>query len=159
MAGAQVEIRDKGLEEAINTIDGIEHLDQHELLNATGRLLQESTRERLETTKTAPDGTGWKANREGTSTLYQSGILTASIDFAVSGSTLAVGSSLIYARIHQEGGIIKPKNGKRLVFMAGNQLIFATQVEIPARPYIGLSNEDRTDILDMVGDTIARTVH
>lgn len=159
MAGVGLEIVDIGLEEAITGLDGVEHLDQYELLDATGRLLQMSTRNRLTTTKTAPDGSGWKANNERTSTLYASGELSRSVDYLVSGATLHVGSALVYARIHQQGGVIEPKEAKRLAFMVGNSLVFAMKVTIPARPYIGLSNEDRTDVIEMVADTIMETLH
>jgi phage virion morphogenesis protein len=155
MAGVAVEISDEGLSEAIAAIEGIAALESHGMLDEVGRLLQESTRNRIRATKTAPDGSGWTPNRAGTSTLLQSGDLAASIDYAVSGDTLTVGSGEPYARIHQMGGTIRPRNAKRLVFMAGNELVFATKVEIPARPYLGVSDEDRSDIVQMVGDMIA----
>ena len=37
-----------------------------------------------------------------------------------------------YARIHQLGGIIRPKGGGRLVFSLGGKLVFAKKVTIPA---------------------------
>jgi len=156
MSGVAFEIRDKGFDETLSKVDGIEHLDEHELLEGIGRLLQESTRNRIETSKTSPDGSSWKANNAGSSTLFQSGNLAASIDYSVGGSSVFVGSALIYARIHQEGGEIKPKKGDRLVFMIGNQLVFATKVTIPARPYLGISADDKVDILDAVEDQLRR---
>jgi phage gpG-like protein len=39
--------------------------------------------------------------------------------------------------------------------MVGNQLVFAMKADIPARPYLGLSGQDQTDIFDMIVDTIA----
>lgn len=155
MAGIAIEIKDEGFEEALAAIEGIEKLEQSELLDALGRLFQESTRERIDVTKTAPDGSKWQANRRGTSILKESGNLSASIDYQVGSSQVAIGSALVYSRIHQLGGEIKPKNGKHLVFPVGNQLIFATKVNIPARPYLGVSNDDSREALDMVADTIA----
>lgn len=154
MTGIGIQIRDEGFDQGIQAIEGIETLDQGELLDAIGRLLQESTRERIEVTKTSPDGASWKPNRTGTSTLYQSGNLAASIDYQTGSGHVEVGSALVYAAIHQFGGTIRPVSAKRLAFMIGNQLVFATKVEIPARPYLGISGQDQTDVFDMIVDAI-----
>lgn len=156
MTGVTIEIKDRGFDEALSKIDNIDQLDEHELLDGIGRLLQESTRERIEVTKKAPDGSSWPANRAGTSTLYQTGNLAASIDYQISGHSTFIGSALIYSAIHQFGGTILPKKGKLLVFMAGNALVFTTKVEMPARPYLGLSADDKSDILEAVEDQLRR---
>lgn len=155
MAGIAIEIKDEGFEEALAGIEGIEKLEQSEVLDRLGRLFQHSTRGRIDVTKTAPDGSQWQANRRGTSILRESGNLSGSIDYKVGSSQVAIGSALVYARIHQLGGEIKPKNGKHLVFTVGNQLVFAPKVNIRERPYLGVSNDDSRDALDMVADTIA----
>jgi phage virion morphogenesis protein len=155
MAGVAIEIKDEGFEKALAAIEGIERLDQTELLDGLGRFFQESTRERIDVTKTAPDGSAWKANNQGTSILKDTGNLSASIDYKAGNSSVEVGSALIYSRIHQFGGEIKPKNGKHLVFPMGNALVFATKVNIPARPYLGVSADDSREALKMVADTIA----
>lgn len=154
MVSAALEIKDQGFDEAIAAIIGVEQLEQSALLDSLGRLFQQSTVERIEVTKTSPDGEKWKENNAGTSTLYASGELAASIDYDVGNSTVAIGSALIYAAIHQFGGVIKPKSASKLAFMIGNQLVFATQVNMPARPYLGASEQDKDDALEMVADTI-----
>ena len=159
MVGAAIEIKEEGFEKALNAIDGVEHLEQGELLDALGRLFQESTRERIEVTKTSPDGASWEPNRQGSSTLHDSGNLAASIDYEVGGSSVTVGTGLIYAAIHQFGGTIRPKSADRLVFQVGNQLVFATKVTIPARPYLGVSDDDADEALQMVADTISELFH
>lgn len=155
MAGASLTISNKGFDEAISRIEGVENLDETELLDALGRFFQESTRQRIDVTKTSPDGVAWKANSQGTSILRKSGDLSASIDYVTSSGQVEIGSALNYARIHQEGGEIKPKSADRLVFQIGNQLVFATRVNIPARPYLGVSADDEREALQMVADTIA----
>lgn len=154
MTGVTIQITDRGFDEILSKIDGIDQLDNDELLNSIGRILQESTHERIETTKTSPDGETWKANSAGTSTLYQSGKLFHSIDYTVSGSSVHLGSGLVYSAIHQFGGTIKPKTANKLAFMIGNRLVFATKVEMPARPYLGLSADDKADILGAVEDVL-----
>ena len=59
---------------------------------------------------------------------------------------MTVGSGLIYARIHQKGGVIKPINAKVLRFMAGNETVYARQVTMPKRQWLGLSEENKRDV-------------
>jgi phage gpG-like protein len=49
----------------------------------------------------------------------------------------AIGTDVIYARIHEKGGVITPVHADKLVFPGrdGN-LVFADSVTIPARPYL-----------------------
>lgn len=48
-----------------------------------------------------------------------------------------IGSNVKYARIHEFGGTIVPKNGPFLVFRIGDRVIKTKKVTIPARPYMG----------------------
>lgn len=97
------------------------------------------------------------ANRAGTSTLLDSGALANSIDYVVAGDDHAIiGTGLVYARIHQEGGEIRAKNGKALAFQIGNKLVFAQKVTIPARPFLGVSAEDETELEETTLDFLAR---
>jgi phage gpG-like protein len=114
-------------------------------------MVQEQTRRRIESETTSPSGAAWKPNRTGTPILVRSGALQRSVDYAVTGTEAIVGSGLVYARIQQKGGTIKPKTARRLVFRLGNRIVFAPKVTLPARPYLGLSPENREDILDQVG--------
>ncbi|PZU93122.1 MAG: virion morphogenesis protein [Chelatococcus sp.] len=122
------------------------------LLEALARLIRESARERVLSGGPAPDGSAWKANLEGrTPILHRSGALARSIDYAVSGNRIEVGSGLIYAAILQFGGTIKPKSAGALKFwwQSGGFVNFAVvkQVTMPARPYIGLSADDRAELV------------
>jgi phage gpG-like protein len=53
-----------------------------------------------------------------------------------------VGSPVVYAAIHEFGGIIRPKNAKFLVFQLAGKWIHATKVTIPARRWLSKSVED-----------------
>lgn len=118
------------------------------LLESLARLIQQSVRERLIAGGPAPDGSAWAPNLEGRRpVLHRSGALARSIDYAVSGMQAVVGSGLIYAAIHQFGGTILPKKGDRLAFQIGGRQVFARKVTMPARPYIGLSGEDRAELV------------
>ena len=53
----------------------------------------------------------------------------------------------IDARIHQFGGVITPVKGKCLAFNLGGKKVFAKKVTIPARPYVGMSEANKTDMV------------
>lgn len=137
------------------------------VLKAIGEDLVESTRQRF-ATATAPDGTPWAANSEVTILRYlglttgnygkdgkltkkgaargmgkkplsgQSGDLARQIIYRVTGNTLEVGSTMVYAAMQQFGG-------KKADFpnLWG---------DIPARPFLGLSGSDIAGIEETVGD-------
>jgi phage gpG-like protein len=47
-----------------------------------------------------------------------------------------IGTDVVYARIQELGGTIRPKHGRWLVFEIDGEIIFARSVTIPARPYM-----------------------
>ncbi|MHC1788665.1 phage virion morphogenesis protein [Solidesulfovibrio sp.] len=106
----------------------------------------------------SPDGQPWKPSRramlQGGQTLVDTGALKSGIGFEASADQVAVGPSgpsLVYARIHQEGGVIRPKNAKALFFRgADGQARTVKAVRIPARPYLGMSAEDWNTIGDVL---------
>ncbi len=62
-----------------------------------------------------------------------------------------IGTSMKYARIHEKGGVIKPKSGRFLVFTIGNKKIFASSVTIPKRPFLAPSLEaKRSDAVELI---------
>ncbi|MCP1270908.1 phage virion morphogenesis protein [Acetobacter cerevisiae] len=84
--------------------------------------------------------------------------LAGSITSAVEGNTLVWGSKKIYSRIHQLGGIIQPKNKRWLSFEMGGALWHVDSVEIPARPYLGFTDQDRTFLVEELEDYLSRAV-
>lgn len=157
-----LEIFETGLQQALLKIEGIEQAPTGELMEGIGRLVQEQTRRRITNEKTAPDGSAWPKNLAGTSILYQSGALADSIDYIASTGSVIVGSGLVYARIHQEGGVIKPKNGQVLKFwwVSGGFTNFAVvkSVTMPRRRYLGLSADNENEIVETTEDWLSRLV-
>lgn len=88
-------------------------------------------------------------------TLTLSARLRRSITYAVSGWKLIVGTNVKYAKIHQLGGVIKPKLKKVLRFKIADGWRSAKQVRIPARPFLVVQKQDEHVIADMVGKYIA----
>lgn len=152
MAGVTIRVDDSELVAGAARLEGVVDAPRRNLAEGIGRLVQEQTRRRIEEEKTAPDGTPWPANRQGTPILYASGALARSVDFIASDDGVIVGSGLVYARIHQAGGRIKPKDARALRFMAGNQLVFAREVTIPQRQWLGLSAGNRDEIVEATED-------
>ncbi|WP_319414408.1 phage virion morphogenesis protein [uncultured Cohaesibacter sp.] len=66
--------------------------------------------------------------------------------------SVEIGSSVIYARIHQEGGVIKAKNAAALVFSMGGQTFKRKSVTIPQRQFLGFNDESRARALAIVED-------
>ena len=129
--------------------------DTLQLMTDIGAVLESSMRERIEDTKTAPDGTPWPPNRAGTSTLLETGRhLRDSLAFIAEPNRVEAGASWEHAHVHQDGAVIKPKSATRLRFVLGNRTIFARQVTIPARPFAGISAEDESEIERVTTDWI-----
>jgi len=121
------------------------------LLSTLGEYLTESSKQRIRDGGPASDGTPWKPLQPLTlelkknkdhGILWDSGMLKDTLAFNLDGDdSVAIGSMMVYARIHQEGGTIKPKEGKKALHVPGRG--FRKSVTIPARPYLGVSASDR----------------
>ncbi len=99
----------------------------------------------------SPKGEKWeksgRAIAEGGQTLSDTAHLRKSIDFAATPTKVMVGSNLLYARIHQLGGSIKPKKGEALKYKGKNgKDVFIKEVNMPARPYLGVSKADMDEV-------------
>jgi len=78
------------------------------LLNAMGMLITREIKRRIRSNQVTPP-----SKSRGT-TLVKSGALINSIRHIIAGDKVTVGSNLVYARIHHEGGVIRPKRAKAL---------------------------------------------
>lgn len=143
----------EGLQALVSRIAKFTKLNEHELLTEIGALGESQTRRRITSEKTAPDGSPWPKNKEGTSILHKTGRhLLDSIAYTVSGNTTEWGASWEFAHVHQNGAVIKPKTAKALSFMMGGKRVSAKQVTIPARPFVGLSAANGNEIQHLVTD-------
>lgn len=129
--------------------------------------VRESTVERFRTEK-GPDGKKWqqsiRAAQDGGITLVKSAGLKNSIKSVADASGFAVGTNKIYASTHQLGAknrriTIRAKTSKGLVFQVDGKWIRKKQVtvkvNIPARPFLGLSDEDMQEIKGTLEDYFA----
>jgi phage gpG-like protein len=131
------------------------------LMEVAGAIIENSTRDRFRT-GSGPDGVPWppsrRAIKQGGSTLIDKGGLLASITHAVEDNRVEIGviaktDSAKFSYVHQFGATIKAKNASTLVFRgADGHLVFAKQVTIPRRPFLGIDEQDRADLIEAWAD-------
>lgn len=128
--------------------------DMFPLMDAIGRVLVNGAVERITSTNIDPDGIPWpqsfRAEVFGGPTLHATGNLARSITSAPEAREVTVGSNLIYAGVHQDGAIIRAKTAGGLLFMlADGEEVVVSEVWIPRRPYLGVSDGEQADIADL----------
>ena len=145
------------LEAALKLVGGLADFDAAPLLEEIGALGESQTRRRISDEKTAPDGTPWRPNLAGTSILLATGQnLLASIAYTSDGAEAVWGAAWEYAHVHQDGAVITPATAQALAFKIGGRTAFAKSVTIPARPFVGLSAQNRVEIDELVTDHLGR---
>jgi phage gpG-like protein len=126
------------------------------LMEIAGGLLENSIRERFRTSR-GPGGVPWQPSKRvlagGGRTLVDKAGLLNSITHRADERRVEVGiiaktASAKFGYVHQFGATIRPKRGRYLVFTgADGHKVFATSVTIPPRPFIGIDNDDRADLM------------
>lgn len=159
--GVSITVDEGTIEAALARLRPYVSFDPAPLMEEIAALGESQTRRRLTDEKTAPDGTAWKPNWAGTPTLTHTGQhLLQSLAFYSSAEEAVWGAAWEFAHVHQEGMVITPRYGQALKFwfVKGGHTSFAIakSVTIPARPFVGLSAENRTEIEDLVSDHFGR---
>lgn len=152
MGGTYFKINTSDLMKTLN--NGLEKIGKtKELMETIGEVFVSGAKERFEDEK-APDSTAWvKGKKKSGKTLSgQTGNLKKSIIiFKADITEVIYGSNLEYAAIHQKGGEIKARNKKALSFIgADGKRFFVKKVTIPARPFIGISEDDKEEAREMI---------
>ncbi|MBI0114214.1 MULTISPECIES: phage virion morphogenesis protein [unclassified Gilliamella] len=110
----------------------------------------------------SPDGVPWQElspwykeskPKQKDKILTLDGTLRSTLRWQIEGNTLLFGTNLIYGAIHQYGGTIKPVTAKAL--NVGGRPV--TQVVIPARPWLGVSAQDKLLLVDVVREHLGFT--
>lgn len=151
MADAVVTIQDDELRALCSRLNGmaLKPSERKELLGSIGVEMETQTKERF-ATKETPDGDDWADIAESTKNYYQKkfgtknpgngtlwrlGSLMDTITHEVDSWSVTVGATKVYAAVHQYGW--KKKN-------------------IIVRPYLGLSNDDKADIIGIINRFLDR---
>lgn len=153
MSSIRIEV-DGDLQKLVSDMAKLENADIGGAMAAIGEGLRESTVRRFETS-TGPDGKRWKtsirAKETGGKTLIQTARLRNSIHTEYDESGVAVGTNDIRAATHQfgdSGRVIRPRKKRLLRFRIKGQWVSVKKVsvDIPARPFLGISEEDDEEI-------------
>lgn len=153
----KVEIEDRVFRAALDRLAaGME--DMSKPMDEIGTFIMVTTKRRFEE-GTAPDGSPWAPNspvtlarkKDPRPLIGESGQLGTQISFDAGQREVEIGSLMIYGRVQQLGAaqgafgafIGKDKRGR-------DHFHHIPWGDIPARPFIGLSDEDETGILDIV---------
>lgn len=96
----------------------------------------------------------------GNKVLSQSGDLKKSITFAAEATRVIVGpgGGAPYARIHQFGGVIRPKRAKALAVPCGKRVLRLKKVTIPARPYLVVPQSETPLLARIAADELQKGV-
>ncbi len=146
----------------LRRIRSFSDIDKRGINAALAETVRESTLERFRQGRD-PDGKRWKtsirAAEEGGKTLIRSSQLRNSIHSQSDASGFAVGTNVKYAATHQfgeSGRMVRARRKKVLRFRLDGRWISKKQVriQIPARPFLGLSDEDMQELKDTVEDFI-----
>lgn len=114
--------------------------DTQPLMERLGIVGEDSVSENFEG-EHDPQGVPWKpsfrAEVEGGKTLTDNAILANLIESRATADQVEIGTNLIYARIHQEGGTIRGNPHLRFALPGGLGFATVESVTIPARPFLG----------------------
>jgi len=148
MAGITKTVTLDGLTQTTNYLNAMAGMiDIDKLEGKAAAVIESQTRRRISSEKTDPEGTAWddwspayaKTRHGGHSLLQSTGALLDDIFHDKQRGNWVVGSSLIYAAIHNEGG------GET-----------AGRSNIPARRFIGLSADNEQELDEILFDYLER---
>lgn len=137
MAGAQIRIETRGMERIQKMLDSLGKIEQQDLFEIIGTTVESQVRGRITEEGPAPDGQPWppwsprykKTRHSNHRMLLGDGDLIDSLHHIIGAGEVEIGSNLIYFATHQFGDDDR---------------------NIPARPSLGLSIDDETDLQDAI---------
>ncbi len=122
------------------------------VMRSIGEELTESTKQRFSDTQ-APDGTDWALNTPATLEYKlgdtpltgETGVLAETINYQLpNNNAVEIGSPLEYAAMQQFGG-----TKSEFPHLWG---------DIPERPFLGVSSDDKTEILDIITEQLEKAI-
>lgn len=169
MAQASFKIDDRRLRQKLKTAP---QKAKDSILRAWKYFMLGQTQERYRK-GVSPDGQRWKSTsykgKRHTRTLYGRGDLYRSIrGFDIDGNTVAVGSNMVYAGVHQHGAkftatrkqsaflffnVFRPKYGKKALWSN------AYKINIPARPFLGINRKDNKVLKNTATERLKRALN
>ena len=137
----------------------VDSISLNEILEKIGNYQTEEMRKRFDDGVDA-SGKRWKAltSRSG-DPLRDTGALMGSFNTTISGSSVKVWTDKIYANIHDQGGVIEPKNKQVLCFTINGIKYFSKRVVIPQRKFSGISSKNKEDIEKLIKDYMIKKLN
>ncbi|WP_411037626.1 phage virion morphogenesis protein [Shinella sp. BYT-45] len=157
MAGKTITIDDDDVNDALARLYAAAG-DVTPALKNIGEFEAKVTRARF-VSETDPEGKAWQGlnplyakTKKGPGILRGATRALSQIVWQIADDSLEIGSNEVYARIHNEGGTIVPKNAAALVFSMGGQTFQVKSVTIPQRQFLGWSDASIREALAIVQD-------
>ena len=134
----------------------VDSISLNEILEKIGFYQENEIKKRFDTSSDA-EGKSWKAlkYRKG-NPLRDTAALMGSFNTTISGSSVKVWTDKIYANIHDQGGVIEPKNKQVLCFTVNGTKYFSKRVVIPQRKFSGISSKNTEDIEKLIKDYMTK---
>ena len=156
MSGVGVKIEARNLPEIYRQLSALVLTtgETRELLDEIGGVLADGARLRFRDQQ-GPDGQPWvpsiRARVQNGQTLRDTGALANSLTHVVMSSTVEVGTNIPYAAPNHFGAHITAVNGPFLRFkIPGGGWARKKEVTLPARPFLGVSNDDELTIMEVI---------
>lgn len=165
-ASLEVDVRDQVGDELFERLAKLKNL--RPLLSEIGEIVRTSVMRNFEEQR-SPEGVSWRPSKraatEGGQTLILHGILRNSIHVQVTGDTVEVGTPVKYGVTHQFGAkagefgnilavvrshIRTSIKGKEYKVKAHTRRMLIPWGDIPARPWLGVRDEDWQDIRETI---------
>lgn len=160
----KIEVDDKGVLDALNRLLRASD-DLSPAMRSISRVLADAAERSFQGERNPATGTPWPALKPSTTQrreknghwpgkmLQVSGILAGSIQSGYGRDYAVAGTNVPYAATHQFGAA----RGDFGVFsiVRTRQQVPIPWGDIPPRPFLGISDEDRDDILDILNDYLA----
>ena len=137
----------------------VDSISLNEILEKIGFYQENEIKKRFDTSSDA-EGKSWKAlkYRKG-NPLRDTAALMGSFNTTISGSSVKVWTDKIYANIHDQGGVIEPKNKQVLCFTINGIKYFSKRVVIPQRKFSGISSKNKEDIEKLIKDYMIKKLN
>jgi len=146
----QIEMTDGGVGAALARAEALA-ANPVTYLDPIGGGLVQSTKLRMRESR-SPEGAAWAPVLRGGQPLIDTGVhLMNAVSHQVQGNSVVVGVPYAWAAVHQFGKTITAKRAPYLTFRVGKRWARKKQVRVPARPFLGISSEDRAMITGILG--------
>lgn len=162
MSDAKIHLEIKKLKKTLSNLSNINYTSINRNI---GQSIRNSTLDRFKK-QVDPEGKAWIKKKYGDKrkkTLNDTGTLKNSINYKVSSGNIYIGTNLEYARTHQFGvknRKIRAKKSGYLRFKIGNKWYLKKEVtvNIPKRAFLGINNDDKKEIANILNDYVERAI-